>query len=392
MPTSHIHKGLSMPGQFLHDHNDYLDWRGDAQALGIKAARLMIQWKRMQPTGFGTWEETFRYHAANPGPWAYWDDVIAAANADGAAWGGSQLLWVILTLDSAYPYFSNGTPTNYAPDGTCNWRDPATCTGPSDQGKGPETKFPDDVSTTSPWAHWVNYLLCRYKYGVAPNPTGPTPDGQIYGNPKGAYIHFLEVCNEPNRQMWPLSNCACKVATMMQTATVTSAANGNAFILGPGTSDGDGDNPKQQDWDAFTRSVLAVLQNWTPPWPLFWSHHNYSDIKQTTTNRVGLVRDYQNQFNFKGAGADRSIFLTEGGFDMNPSIAANEGTQAAKIDNVYTQLTLMPSVKLWCNHIINNVNVNSGFWSGLRNFYDPITGTRAPLQSYYKVQNMATTP
>jgi hypothetical protein len=158
------------------------------------------------------------------------------------------------------------------------WRFPTwandTTTQASPPAHDPTFKFPQDLSPGSPWAQLVDFLLTRY----------------------GDRLDALELLNEPNLQLWPQAEAADAVARMFVTAqTVASRHLAAPLLVGPATSDGDGDSPSSTRSVSFTRDLLDALdERGFVPGPNFaWSHHSYTDVEEELSgeaNRAAAVR------------------------------------------------------------------------------------------------------
>lgn len=140
-----------------------------------------------------------------------------------------------------------------------------------------EFRIPSSLGTDSPWARWLGFLINRYRnYG----------DGRVVA---------LEMCNEPNLQMWPLmlssstssrwdngeNNSDCDVATMMQTAqTVASNYGWPCYLMGPGEADTTEHHRRRVPYNMFVDDLLNLLDQLAfKAHPMFlWSHHNYEDV------------------------------------------------------------------------------------------------------------------
>jgi hypothetical protein len=153
-------------------------------------------------------------------------------------------------------------------------------------------RIPDDVSPTSAYASWIRFLINRYR---------------SYG-PSVA----IEVMNEPGLQMWPQMGPSTttdpfaagpvtmggKVARMMQSAQVASAAYGHPLLLmGPACDDGPrGNNPvpgstrQRTMYATAAKSTLDGLDavGFKAHNRFAWSHHNYTDVEQDQGADVGV--------------------------------------------------------------------------------------------------------
>lgn len=181
-------------------------------------------------------------------------------------------------------------------------------------GRDPLFRVPPSLAVNSHWGKWINFLVRRY--GLS-NETRASK----------RYIDFLEVCNEPNLQMWPQREddkingnlvIARNVARMFRTAQkIVETYNRDITgqfeadrpstlnLAGPGTADlsqrkAPQKAAKSTGYDIFTRALLKELEGFEAQ-PFFaWSHHNYTDIEdrreeESQRNKKGELEapDYQ---------------------------------------------------------------------------------------------------
>src|SRR3954463_14273942 len=190
------------------------------------------------------------------------DGQIRAANDDG--------VHAIVTIYQAFPTWASGA------------------TGPDPlSSKGPERKLPTNLSTNGPWAWFVSYLSARYN--GAYNATGPHKPAKkettaaYFGNAQRAKLDAIEIVNEPNTLYWPMDNIVGATATMMRSAATLSSQWGKQPVVGPATSDSPDPGADRagvsMDWKSFTSQLLLSLAGWQPPVPVYWSQHNYKDVK-----------------------------------------------------------------------------------------------------------------
>jgi hypothetical protein len=390
-----------------------------------RALRVFVDWAKVQPNQpspadhGGSWEQIRQSPVLRA-----LDQRLAAMNYDSAHYGGMYGITIIVCVYSRVPGWANGTPVPYTQSG-CAWRDSATCNPANplnDPGKGPDYKFPTAVDTLSPYAYFVSHLLTRYSPGAAVNPGGPQMDGVRFGNPEGAWVNLIECWNEPNRQNWPLDSAACIAATMMQTSEAyssfwqTQAPAGVTVpgILGPATADviedeldgGSDPHAKFRDYRTFTDQVLTNLSGWTPTKYVGWSHHNYRDVELGLNGaRAKDVIQKLYAKNWKGAGADRWLWLTEGGTNLkkmlndnpawrgldpyDPSIYTTiRNLQAARLQANFDSMKATPEVVLWMQWLIHDSPANSAFQSALRdNWISPPNrplGAERPAYDTYR--------
>jgi hypothetical protein len=374
-------KSISMSGpQPLREDNHPNDYRAWGNRQYFKDShtgwvKLWVSWYDLQQ-GYaatsrdGSWSN-LTGSAVGSAYLKRLDGQIRAANDDGVK--------VIVTVYQAFPTWASGA----------TGQDPLSS-------KGPERKLPTIKTTNGPWAWFIGYLSARYN--GAYNATGPHKPakregyGAYYGNSSRARVDAIEVMNEPNTLYWPMDNIAASAATMMRTAASMSSQWGGQTILAPATSDspdpGAAKAGVSMDWQAFTSQVLDALAGWVPPVPVYWSSHNYKDVKYedpAATSRAKQTIDLLYAKNWEGVGGDRSLWLTEGGYNLGSSWSdpAARDAQATKIAKSFNEMKKLPEVVMWTQHGINDIATNS-FKSGLRDDFDyslPGPGTVRPAWS-----------
>jgi hypothetical protein len=184
---------------------------------------------------------------------------------------------------------------------------------------------PDDVSQSSPWAYMLYYLAIHYNVN---NP-----------NANGAWVDFLEICNEPNLLWWPQVDHVTGygrfqhyyVAGMMKTARfVTQFTLNRPILLAPGVHDTNITSETTTGVEDFTDNLLGVLASWKGDQYIGWSQHNYDDVKYDrgpgsvngyATVRATVTRSKLKSFGWKGwpyrDPANPYLMLTEGGVRTN---------------------------------------------------------------------------
>lgn len=222
--------GVINPGS----SQDYRNCRAFLLDTGTRWVRLWADWPSLQP-------EADRAPDAGSGAWRVreLDRQIAQANADGVK--------LILT-SYRFPTWANGALGGV---------------------KDPLLKLPPDLTPASPWANWIGFFVKRY----------------------GRSIAALEVVNEPNEQVWPLTGVHKAVAQMFQTAQAITTANGSTpLLLGPATSD---TRQAGIPYDTFTKNLLDELDRigFLPGRNFAWSHHNYTDVEQDEAHGVKTTRE-----------------------------------------------------------------------------------------------------
>jgi len=320
----------------------WVSWFDLQQELGLPPAARAASWRQLNgaPGGQG-WLRRL-------------DGQVRAANDDG--------LGVILTIHHAYPTWATG----------------ATGPDPADAAKPAEQKLPADVSPESPWGWFVAYLIARYRQGSSPNPFGPegapTVTGDehdpLFGNPDGAAIDALEICNEPNYLGWPQEAAVSTTAQMIRSATQISAAWGRTPILGPATSDYPDTMQRSRRglkatvWSDFTLGVLDELKGYRATVPLRWSHHNYREVRLGTARSADVVA----MLNGARWRSDMApLWLTEGGMNLGRRAGDPyaQREQSRAIERSFTETAGLESVYMWTQHTISDKPGND-FKSGLR--------------------------
>jgi hypothetical protein len=333
------------------DPDDYRLWgnRDYVKDSGTDWVKLWISWsdfqselERAPSDRASSWEQLDK--APRGESWMRrLDRQLKAANDDGVG--------TIVTLFQAFPAWAGGA------DGP----DPVTGTKP------PEQRIPIDLSADGPWSWFVGYLCARYR-----------KDGG--GNPDGAWIDALEICNEPNLLFWPQEGIGQAVAKMLRSATQVSSALDGPDILGPGTSDFPDRNQEKQrglvatDWRTFTRDVLKALGSFSPGVPVHWSHHNFNDVKRIRTpSRVETVLELLADEGW--VSHVKPLWLTEGGFNLypDPGDRGRKQRQAELIERSFRRMRQVPQVYMWTQHTITD-KAGNDFQSGLRDDFVPDKG------------------
>src|SRR3954454_21144844 len=298
------------------------------------------------------------------------DGQLRAANDDGVR--------TIITIYQAFPTWASGA------------------TGPDPlSSKGPERKLPSNLTANGPWGWFVGYLSARYNGAynatVPHKPVKKETASAYVGNPQRAQADAIEIVNEPNTLYWPMTNIVGATATMMRTGATASAQWGHQIVLGPATSDspdpGAAKAGVSMDWSAFTSQLLDALVGWRPSVPVYWSQHNYKDVKYeapAATSRAQQTIDLLTAKQWKG-GTDRQLWLTEGSYNLGSSWpdAAARDAQATKIQKSFAAMKTLPDVAMWTQHSINDVPNNS-FKSALRDDFDyGLPGPGAARPAWY---------
>lgn len=355
----------------LHGNREYL-----RDLSGTRWVKLWVSWahlqEELQPASRA--ESWAHLNGAPGGERALerLDRQVQAVNEDARRVPGG--MGVIVTLYQEFPTWSSAPASD----------DPARA------GKPLNAKLPLDLSEGGPWAWWLGHLCARYRAGAPANPAGPAdgPQGPSFGNPLGAVVDLIEICNEPNFLLWPQAAIHQPVAQMVRTAAAVSATLGGPGLLAPATSDFP-DNPSEgpgaTDWLVFTQRVLDSLADLRPGVPVSWSHHNYLDVKDEVNGPASRARRVADLLHGRAwPGARAKVWLTEGGVNMFPDQGDPEARleQARKIEQSFGAMAGEPNIFMWTQHEINDVTTND-FKSGLRDEFLPSRGPGTPRPSLY---------
>jgi len=378
-----LRKGISMgsyapireeghPNDYrLHGNREYI-----RDLSATRWVKLWVSWGHLQEelrpaSRRESWTQLNRGPGADAAL-ARLDRLVRAVNDDGARVGGG--IGVILTLYHEYP----------------------TWAGSALRGRGRRpvsARVPDDLSPEGPFGWMIDHLCARYRPGARANPIGPhlprgRPAPRAYdpaeGNPLGARVDMLEVCNEPNTLLWPQRAMPGRVAEMIVTATELSARLGGPGILGPATADFPDpprDTERATDWRTFTERLCDELPGGAMSALAGWSHHNYLDVKEESSWRASRARRVIDRV--ERAGFAGRLWLTEGGYDLYPDQddSGALADQARKIERSFREMSRDPRVFLWTQHAINDDPANR-FKSGLRADFVPGEGPGPPRPAW----------
>jgi hypothetical protein len=372
--------------------HDYRFWGNgaDVKATGTTWIKVWVAWSQLQGeytrplTMAESWDQL---NAGVPGTPGYGlrvtDEQVAAANDDGVK--------VVLCLQHDAPLWATRLPG-----------DPELEPPPR---HNVTQRLPRETGPQSPFGWFVAQMCARYRRGAPANMRGPrvASHGELElpwldagsGNPSGAFVDAIEIGNEPNLMSWPQEEAPRAAAEMLRTADEWSARVGGPMVLGPATSDTDGRPGVRTNYLDFTRAVLRELAGWRPRGRVGWSHHNYADMDDGTTERLGRVRDA-----LEAAGwPDRSIWLTEGGYDATPhrapqtSVTDRERRRQARVIAVgYAAAAAFSAaaeregriglIPTFAQHVIHDQGTPTNtFKSGLRDDFDfdrQTVGARRP--------------
>lgn len=339
-----------------HEHeNDYLKQdvnqveinRNFVRESGAKWVKLWVYWHTVQPAPTANPADAFAaWDAMNADPNGVTrglEEQIKAANQDG--------LGVIVTCDRWAPWANpNGTPTT----------------------------MPTDRSTSGPWAWFIWWLILRFN-----------------GQPGQPFVHAIEIMNEPNLgKVCTDTTLGCGVTQMILTAdAVANAARSQGryvpTLLAPALADTPG-APQ------FARDVLGVLDlGWSATGPMYWSHHNYRDTKNFSTEVLNEIHQALGEFRWTGRGDKRRIWITEGGCEVDwilgngsagtytppGSLTSNDyAGQANRINSSYYACQNHPAPWLWTTHEINDPPAGR-FQSGLFNEYQFTPNRQGPRRA-----------
>ena len=371
---------LTVPDGHPTDYRLYGNREYVRDASGTRWIKLWVSWAHLQEElRPSSRRESWRHLNAAPsgeGALRRLDRQIRAVNDDAVRVGG---MGVIVTIYHEYPTWSSGARAG----------DPARAAKPL------SARTPEDVSPDSPWGWFIAHLCARYRRGERAHPSGPSvslrssPAHTSGGNPDGAFIDALEVCNEPNYLLWPQAGIHLKVAAMLPSAAAISSALRGPAILGPATSDFPDhphETPGATDWLTFSDRVLAALAGFrSPGGRVGWSHHNYLDVSDEVSgagSRARAVIELLDRHDWQGHG-DRRLWLTEAGYDMYPrqDDPAAHLEQARKIERNYRAMSEQPGAWMWTQHTICDV-VTNDFKSGLRADFRPGAGWGAARPAF----------
>jgi len=293
--------GVGSPGS----NQDYANNAEFFKETGSRWARLWAEWFQLQPESDYPPDEgsgAFRVRAL--------DRQVAQASADG--------LNVMLTV-WRFPLWANETAGfSEAEDASYQLPDRIRQGGDPGRRKDLSFKVPGDLSVASPFGRFLEFLIARYNSG---NPDRP------------GTVAALEVCNEPNGQMWPQQGPSTTgnpyddgpitiqepVAQMFRTAHIVNLRHqSRMLLLGPGTADRTGNSRLGTAYTTMTTNLLDEVataeaapsdigrgvpaehaRGFQPGVHFGWSHHNYIDIEfdqgvgsslGRTNNRAAHVR------------------------------------------------------------------------------------------------------
>lgn len=166
---------------------------------------------------------------------------------------------------------------------------------------------PTDLSNGGPWSNY--FLFCFVRWSVF-NPSNG-----------GAYCDFLEVCNEPNLESFPVSHTVPGRMMVIAQGWQDLFNLVSPILAGPATDD----NSTSQTYTGSLLSYLAANGfNFVDPfWA--WSHHNYRDILGTngtvTTTRSQRIRTELKNAAWRGwpfsDASNPYVLLTEGGANFD---------------------------------------------------------------------------
>ena len=318
-----MEKGLSMAGaasleieRRLHDYR-YRHNRDLFHSSRTGWVKLWVSWRDVQPAQPRDRAESWTQLTGAPALHDL-DAQIAAANADGVR--------VVLALDEFTPAWASGAAETEA-------RPPANC------------------SPNGPWAWFIEHLCARYRIAA--------------GNPAGAYVDALEICNEPNLR-WPQDGAPEVVADMIRTAAQLCVAHGRLSLWAPSLSDipeerligpwGHG-TPLQE----FAERVIAASES-VPAGTVSWSQHNYGDIAAGDARGVRAALDVLEDSGWPGW--DGTIRLTEGACLMEDPRTLTladailfEAEQADLLRRNFEASAGVDQVALWTHHSVHDLSI-----------------------------------
>lgn len=339
---------------------------GDYAATNTGVVRLWARWDILQPSA-GTpvgvtppgWQSSYGQMSPQQALQTL-DEQVQAANAAGRV--------VILCLNRIPPWANAST----------------RATGPKYSGQEDYFAFPDDKTTSGPWAAWVVTLLLRYCENRSD---------------RAGIVTAVEVLNEPNHSMWPqrVSSTspqlasACAAATLMMTAVTVRNyfAGTRPFIAGPGTLDEIPpiESNTRSSYFEFTSETINALKsaNFADD-NTIWTQHNYADVtfdqgggtmvhdrdsapeQQRSTLRSAVVSVLLAQSGLRlwGGPGSGKLWLTEGGL-LRPRLtslpwqgpgafpwsagASDDQKQAALLTRANSRIMLVPAISLFTNYL-----------------------------------------
>lgn len=316
-----LRKGIALGNDGLNPTSiqNYSVQKGYLAETRTRWVRFWADWSQLQPDPSNTFDH------AN---WGHLDAQIRQAIADG--------YYVMLTAFRCPVWANEARRTRLVNNGVPLPRDLPTYVAP------------DHIGTwysggRTPWSLFIEHLTIRY------NPGNP-------GN-GGAWVHCVEVMNEPNVQMLPLwdptrpaewiPEMPAIAARMMHTAQyVKNGINGAKdywpVLAGPATGDTEKKSTYRMPYDQFTGELVTALEGTGliggleggPGAWFAWSHHNHRDIevnaggppppyppnRPAERNRAQHARELiKGKWKGWGSPTDASnpkIFLTEGGAQL----------------------------------------------------------------------------
>lgn len=251
------------------------------------------------------------------------DAQVDSARADGRK--------ILLTL-YRFPTWANGTDSLTTEQLAATMPDRRRADDPDTRAKPLDFRYPDDLSESGPWGRFVEFLLRRY----------------------AGRIDVLEICNEPNYQMWPQQSPSTTsdpyapgpvaiydvVARMFATAQAIQTRVGPSapILAGPGCSDTTSGGRLRTPYDTFTNRLLTKLsERGFQPGPKFaYTHHNYTDVtydqgpgstapdaRSTPTRLTNRAAEVRRRLVNRWAGwpdvnaSSPQLMLTEGGVTLD---------------------------------------------------------------------------
>ena len=316
---------------------------------GTQYARLWADWPTLQPSSDPN------LLGVKPGPFDILDSQVQAANAIGIS--------PVITIWRC-PTWASGVTTN----------EPGT-------NKPPQRHTPAAVDANSPYIKFVGHLLTRYA-------------GAAWSGSQGTAL-AIELCNEPNYEMWPLytstgsDNISCVVAQMISNAQAKHDGLGLSFplLFAPGTSDSTANSASVMPYNTFTSNLLGILMDtlaFRPGNWIGWSHHNYNDIEGGLwgASRTQVVRSKliaKGWTGTSGAPGEQPplIYLTEGGARLNaipPPATTNQAVAILTARDRLKNYADGNGVAMFSNYLFYS---SPTFDSGLRDPFVSMTGGAA---------------
>jgi hypothetical protein len=127
--------------------------------------------------------------------------------------------------------------------------------------------------------------------------------------------------------------------------------------------------------------VLERLTGFRPEIPVYWSHHNFRDVKiRRDPSRAEQVLELLERHRWPTG----RLWLTEGGYNLFPKQddRRERARQAELIERSFGSMQALPRVYLWTQHTISDKPDND-FKAGLRDDFVPGAGPGPKRPSWF---------